>query len=456
MTTLMSDMPREGREEPLLRRIAKLERINAALMAHVERATDQHAGAYSLFQTAIMLEGRVRGRTEELTSLMHSLERSNEALKAAKEEAENANRSKTKFLAAASHDLLQPLNAARLSSSALVGLPLSEEARVIASQVERGLQTIEDVIKTLLDISKLDAGVVRPVKTSVRLRNVFAGIEHSFRPIAEVKNIRFIIRCPDCAVESDATLLQRVIQNLVSNAIRYTERGGVLVAVRARRERCAIDIIDTGPGIPQAERNLVFEEFYRGKQTGASEAGLGLGLSIVRRMVLALDHRLDDWSRVGHGSRFRVTLPFADGAVEEIAAGGDGEFSLADASVLVVENDAATKTALTRLLRSWSLRVTAVSGIAEWRAAGVERTPDLLIVDYHLDNGAIGLDIIDEIRSATPKPLPAIVVTADHSQAVEALVLEARCELIHKPVKPARLRSLLSFLILPAGTGTDS
>ena len=452
MSAVTDDISRD-RETRLLRRIAKLERINAALMAHVERATDQHGGAYSLFQTAITLEGRVRGRTEELTALMHSLERSNEALKAAKEEAETANRSKTKFLAAASHDLLQPLNAARLSSSTLVGMPLSDEARGIAGQVERALQTIEDVIKTLLDISKLDAGVVRPVMKAVRLRTVMAGIEQSFRPLAETKSIRLIIRCPDLAVESDALLLQRVIQNLVSNAIRYTKRGGVMVAARARAGRCAIDVIDTGSGIPEAERNLVFEEFYRGRQAFVAEAGLGLGLSIVRRLVQALDHELGYWSRVGHGSRFSVTLPFASGLVEEDATPAADAFSPAGASVLIVENDVATKTALSRLLQSWSLQVTAISDIAEWRGWGSTRAPDLLIVDYHLDDGAIGLDVIDEIRAATHPGLPVIVVTADHSEAVEAVVLEARCALIHKPVKPAQLRSLLSFLILSGKDG---
>ena len=256
---------------------------------------------------------------------MRSLERSNEALKAAKEEAERANRSKTKFLAAASHDLLQPLNAARLSSSALVGLPVSGDAHVLAHQVERGLQTIEDLIKTLLDISKLDAGVVLPVKKPVRLRNVMAGIEESFRSIADQRNLRFAIRCPDVTVESDVALLQRVIQNLVSNALRYTTAGGVLVVARRRGATCRVEIIDTGPGIPEAERDLVFEEFYRGKKAAASEGGLGLGLAIVRRMASALDHALSFRSRVGHGSVFRIVLPLTAPAAEEAMAGGPGQ-----------------------------------------------------------------------------------------------------------------------------------
>lgn len=258
--------------ESLNRRVAKLERINAALMAHVERTMDQQGGAYSLFQTAIMLEGRVRARTEELTALMHSLERSNEAMQAAKEEAETANRSKTRFLAAASHDLLQPLNAARLSLSALTDLAPGPEAKAVARQVERGLETIEDLIKALIDISKLDAGIVRPVVKPVRLADLVAGIEASFRPFAERKELRLVTRCADLVVETDGVLLQRILQNLVSNAIRYTERGGVLIAARRRDKLCRIDVVDTGCGIPENERALVFEEFFRGGARGTTAA----------------------------------------------------------------------------------------------------------------------------------------------------------------------------------------
>ncbi len=435
-------------DDALHSRIVKLERINKSLMAHVERATDQHGGAYSLFQTAIMLEGRVRARTEDLTLAMHSLERSNEALKAAKDEAERANRSKTRFLAAASHDLLQPLNAARLSISALTGMTISDEAKALSNQVERGLQTIEDLIKTLLDISKLDAGVVLPVKKPVRLRNIMAGIEASFRAMAETKGLRLVIRCPDVVVESDVALLQRVIQNLVSNALRYTTVGGVLVAGRLRGGMCIVDIVDTGPGIPEAERDLVFEEFYRGKGAPASESGLGLGLSIVKRMASALDHPLSLRSRVGRGSAFRIALPLTACAPAEAATETYREASFADARVVVIENDPATRAALIRLLQSWSLRVRAFPHFAAWSADGSpDGPPDILIADYHLDNGAIGLDAVAQIRAQIGEGLPAIVVTADHSEAVEALVLEARCELVHKPVKPAQLRSLLSFLL---------
>ncbi|WP_419951325.1 hybrid sensor histidine kinase/response regulator [Methylobacterium sp.] len=432
------------------RRIAKLERINAALMAHVERNMDQQGGAYSLFQTAIILEGRVRSRTEELTGLMHSLERSNAALVAAKEEAETANRSKTRFLAAAGHDLLQPLNAARLSASALSDMPLSPEALAMSGQVERGLQTIEDLIKTLLDISKLDAGIVRPIIHPVALADLLGGIAASFMPMAERKGLRLAVRCPELRVDSDPILLRRILQNLVSNAVRYTSRGGVLIAARRRDQACRIEIIDTGCGIEESERHLVFEEFYRGGREGdEGEPGLGLGLSIVQRMATALDHALTLNSRPGHGTRMSLTVPIGTSPIEPVAGPTPIATRLTGARVLIVENDPATADALTRLLRNWDADVSAhrdLASVGECVSAG-RPPPDVLILDYHLDNGACGLDVATYLRGVTRADLPAIVTTADHSAAIEADVARLGAELMHKPIKPAQLRALLTHLL---------
>jgi signal transduction histidine kinase/CheY-like chemotaxis protein len=437
-------------DEPMLRRIAKLERINASLMAHVERTMDQQGGAYSLFQTAIMLEGRVRARTEELTALMHSLERSNAALVAAKEEAETANRSKTRFLAAASHDLLQPLNAARLSASALADLPIGPEALAISGQVERGLQIIEDLIKTLLDISKLDAGVVRPVIKPVALRDLLAAIASSMAPVAARKGLRLTVRCPELGAASDPVMLQRILQNLVSNAIRYTQAGGVLVAARRRGSRCRIDVIDTGRGIALAERDLVFEEFYRGGGPGEDgEPGLGLGLSIVRRMAASLDHPLDLASRLGHGTRVSLMLPSSRLPIDPAVRPPPIATRLTDASIVVVENDRSASDALVRLLRSWDAQVRSyrdLAGVTAGVAAG-EVAPDLLIVDYHLDNGACGLDVAAYLRGLDRGALPVIVTTADHSPEIEARAAAMGAEIVHKPIKPAQLRALVAYML---------
>lgn len=438
--------------ESLTRRVAKLERINASLMTHVERAMDQQGGAYSLFQTAIMLEGQVRARTEELTALMHSLERSNEALKSAKDEAETANRSKTRFLAAASHDLLQPLNAARLSLSALADLSPSPEAQTIAGQVERGLQTIEDLIKTLIDISKLDAGIIVPSVKAVRLADVCAAIDASFRPFAERKALRLVTRCGDAVIETDPVLLQRILQNLVSNAIRYTDEGGILIAGRRRGGHCRIDVIDSGRGIPDAEQAFVFEEFYRGRKEaddGEIGLGLGLGLSIVQRMASALGHRVGLHSRSGHGTRISIELPLATSRPETALRIAPVATTLTGARVLVVENDASTADALQRLLRNWDAQVSAhrdLAGVTEALDSGMRR-PDVMIIDYHLDHGACGLDVVAHLRRTNGWVTPVIVTTADYSAEIEARVIETGAELVHKPIKPAQLRSLLAYML---------
>lgn len=449
---MVAEAEAEGESrEALARRIEKLERINAALMAHVERTMDQQGGAYALFQTAIMLEGRVRSRTEELTSLMKSLETSNSALQAAKDEAETANRSKTRFLAAASHDLLQPLNAARLSLSALSDLAPGPEAQTVARQVERGLQTIEDLIKALIDISKLDAGAVRPVIKPVRLADLVAHIEASFRPFAERKGLRLLTRTCDVVVATDVALMQRILQNLVSNAVRYTESGGVLIGVRRRGGLCRIDVVDSGRGIPEEERDLVFEEFYRGTGDGedAGGPGLGLGLSIVQRMASALGHPIQLHSRVGRGTRMSVEIPLAPSAPDAPAHPVPVATTLTGARVLVIENDASTAEALERLLRGWDAEVEshrALSGVVDSLRAGMKR-PDVMIIDYHLSDGATGLDVVEHLREARGWVTPVIVATADYSVEVGRRVAEAQAELMLKPVKPAQLRALLAYLL---------
>ena len=437
----------------LQRRILKLERVNRALMDHVERSTDRQGTAYSLFQTAITLDGQVRARTEELTSLMRSLEESNRALIAAKEEAELANRSKTKFLAAASHDLLQPLNAARLSISTLTDMQLGGEARAIAGQVERGLRTIEELIKALIDISKLDAGAVRPNVHSIDLNELIGEIADSFEPMATRKGLRFVVKTETLSVESDPILLRRVIQNLVSNAIRYARTGGVLLRARAKSGLCFVDVVDTGPGISKQDRNRIFDEFYRGDYAGESEIGLGLGLSIVRRMTLALGHGLQLDSKVGRGSRFRLRLAMAQGAPRP----RDGVRSpdhatrttLAGARVVVVENDAAAREALCRLLSSWEADVSGARSVADLEGSSALSSPrpDVAILDYHLDNGDTGLDALARLRARFGEDMPAIVSTADHTAEVARAVQSSGCELIHKPMKPAHLRALISHLI---------
>jgi two-component system, sensor histidine kinase len=436
----------------LEQRLDKLEKINAVLMDRVERSMDQQGNAFSLFQTAIGLEAKVRARTEELTTVLRRLERSNEALVVAKEDAERANLSKTRFLAAASHDLLQPLNAARLSISVLSELQGSEDARSLTGQIDQSLQTIEDLIKTLLDISKLDAGVVKPEVRDFALDEVLSVLEASFGPQAAAKGLKLSVKRCGLLVRSDSMLLLRVLQNLVSNAVRYTETGSVTVGLRRRGPQCFIDVADTGRGISENERETIFEEFYRGTAAAdGTHTGLGLGLAIVQRTVLALDHPLMLESQLGKGSTFRLELPCAGVAPRPAAANSErpeAKQGAAGALVLLIENDQDVRDATVRLLKGWSCQVLTAQGLKDVAPIQTElkRQPDIVLADYHLDDGETGLAALEEVRRCIGM-VPAVILTADSSPSVSESVLAAGAELMHKPIKPAQLRALMTHLL---------
>ncbi|MDX8439738.1 ATP-binding response regulator [Mesorhizobium australafricanum] len=437
--------------------LERLKKINAALVSRVERSMDQQGNAFSLFQTAISLENRVRNRTEELHATLRRLEQSNIDLSAAKENAELANLSKTRFLAAASHDVLQPLNAAHLSVSALAEVQTSEEGRKLVRQVERSLETMEDLLRTLLDISKLDAGVVQPETGDVSLEALFSSLRSDFLPEAEKKGLSLKFRPVNVVVRSDRTLLRRILQNILSNALRYTRSGGVLVGTRHRGDTIRIDVADTGCGIPEDQREAVFEEFHRGTSTlgdaGLAGAGLGLGLAIVRRMAAALGHPVTFSSKVGRGTIFHIDVPVGMAPAEPAAAIADMErprgYGLFGTKVLLVENDADVLSAMTSLLERWQCLVRAATstddaldllGDTAW-------VPDIIIADQHLDGGDLGTATIAEVRDYLGRPVPALIVTADGSEPVAKAARAAGIELMRKPLKPAQLRALLAHLL---------
>lgn len=442
----------------LERRLAKLTKINEVLMDRVERSMDQQGNAFSLFQTAIGLEAKVRSRTEELTTVLRRLERSNEDLLLAKEEAERANLSKTRFLAAASHDLLQPLNAARLSISVLSEMQAAEDARRLSGQIDQSLQTIEDLIKTLLDISKLDAGVVKPDFRTFPLDKVLSVLEGSFGPLALARGLKLRIRRCGLLVRSDPFLLQRVLQNLVSNAVRYTKEGGVLVGVRKRQDACFIDVVDTGCGISERERETVFEEFYRGAAAAdTAHTGLGLGLAIVQRTALALGHGLEVRSTLGRGSRFRLSLehsgfaPSTQPAIVKWHHGADNTHGAAThgAVVLLIENDQPVLDATMSLLDHWWCRTFAARSLNELlpKLDGLPRVPDMILVDYHLDDGKTGLAALGALRERLGADIPAIVLTGDRGEGVAEAISKSECEMMYKPIRPAELRALMTHLL---------
>ncbi|TRD00559.1 hybrid sensor histidine kinase/response regulator [Mesorhizobium sp. WSM4303] len=438
--------------------VDRLKKINAALVSRVERSMDQQGNAFSLFQTAISLENRVRIRTEELHSTLRRLEQSNIDLSAAKENAELANLSKTRFLAAASHDVLQPLNAAHLSVSALAEVQTSDEGKKLVRQVERSLETMEDLLRTLLDISKLDAGVVQPDIGDVNLETLFSSLRSDFLPVAEMKGLALKFRPVSAVVRSDRTLLRRILQNILSNALRYTRSGGVLVGTRHRGDTIRIDVADTGCGIPEDQREAVFEEFHRGSafpaDTGISGGGLGLGLAIVRRMAAALGHPVTFSSKVGRGTIFHIDVPVGIGAsADAIASLAEMErprgYGLFGTKVLLVENDADVLQAMTFLLERWQCLVRAATSTEDALSllGDTDWVPDIVIADQHLDDGDLGTATIAEVRDYLGRAVPALIVTADASEAVAKAARAAGIELMRKPLKPAQLRALLAHLL---------
>lgn len=442
---------------PDINDLDRLKRINQALMSRVERAMDQQGNAFSLFQTAINLENRVKTRTEELRATLRRLEQSNIDLVSAKENAERANISKTRFLAAASHDVLQPLNAAHLSISALAELQTSDEGRKLVRQVERSLETMDDLLRTLLDISKLDAGVVQPEFSDVALESLLAGLKSDFQPLAEKKGLRLRFRPSAASVRSDRTLLRRILQNIISNAIRYTSDGGVLVGLRRRGGMACIDIVDTGCGIPDHERDAVFDEFHRVETPfhgDASGGGLGLGLSIVRRMVDALDHRLTFSSRMGRGTVFRLELPLVACPAPEpqsppAEADGPRGYGLFGTKVLLIEDDDAVLEATGALLQRWQCVVRSATSTETALAAlgDTDWIPDIIIADQHLDQGDLGSETIASAQLYLQRAVPALIITADPSEELQQATRNLGIELMRKPVKPAQLRALLAHLL---------
>jgi len=443
--------------------LARLKKINTALMGYVERSTDQQGNAYSLFQTAINLEGQVRRRTEELTTTLQSLEQSNQALNQAKEIAENANLSKTRFLAAASHDLLQPLNAAHLLMSSLTELQTGEEQIALANQIERSLETIDDLLRSLLDISRLDAGVFQPQLEDVSLAEMFDSLESDFKPIVEQREIRLRFRPTDVHLTTDRSMLRRVLQNFISNAISYTNEGGVLIAARKRGQAIRLDIVDTGIGIPEHQYNEIFEEFHRGippqHHHEAISGGLGLGLAIVSRMLKTLQHPMTFRSKPGGGTWFQILVPAAVNAVqtptEEVSKSADVSRlqGVLGTRILLIENDLAVSHAMCDLLKRWhcEIRVAKNTQEAISQLNAPNWSPDVIIADQHLDHGDLGTDTITKARdmaaNTADKPTPAIIITADPSDALEQHTRKHNIELMYKPVKPAQLRALLAHVL---------
>lgn len=400
------------------------------------------------------LERRVRERTATLSRLNEALSeevrkrrRIMQELQVAKLDAERANMSKTKFLADASHDLLQPLNAARLFVTALQ--ETADDPDGMLSKVDHALGIVEDLLNILLDISKLDSGHVSAEIRHVRLGPLMASLKDEIAPLAERKGLSFRLVPCSLAVRSDPRLLRRLLQNLLTNACRYTPAGSILFGARRRSGSVELQVLDTGVGIPKEKLGEIFEEFRRLEHVDGGEKGYGLGLAIVRRISRLLGCTVQVRSEPGRGSSFSVLVP-VESEAEEAASGrafAVRPSAVDDVSVLVIDNDEAILDGMTQLLRAWRCQVVAVPSQSDAQTR-LDRTgvrPDIVLADYHLDDGSLGTDAITAVREQLGREIPAAVITADRSPEVLSAVRRLpQVSLLTKPIKPARLRALLA------------
>lgn len=441
----------------LLRDNEKLQKINRVLMDRVERSTDAQGNAFSLFQAAITLEKMVQQRTSELQRVNVQLRREiaerahiEAALEAAKSEAERAHAGKTKFFAAASHDLLQPLNIARLFLDALVARERDPDLLGIAGRIDASLEGAESLLTTLLEISRIDAGGFTAEIADVPIDPLLRRLAGDYSLGAEERNLRLRIVPSDAIVRTDLRLLDRILRNFISNALRYTTHTGVLVGCRKRGDKLRIEVWDTGIGIPENRLGEIFEEF-RQLEPGGDGRGLGLGLSIVERMARLLGTTVEVRSREGRGSVFGIDVPLGDPLNVRLPTTAQAPRGnpLHGKTVLVVDDDLAALEGMTLVLGAWGCR-TIEAGSPRAALEGVSRVgtpPDFIVADYHLASGHTGCDAIASVREAYECSAAAVVLTADRTPEVRERVAAAGYWYLNKPVRVDRLRALMSHVL---------
>ncbi|WP_312244350.1 hybrid sensor histidine kinase/response regulator [Stutzerimonas nitrititolerans] len=389
------------------------------------------------------LEQRVSERTQELSLL-------NQALTDAKSTAEAANQSKTRFLAAVSHDLMQPLNAARLFSAALSHQhdALPREAQELVHHLDSSLRSAEDLISDLLDISRLENGRITPDRNAFALSNLYDTLGAEFTVLAAKQGIDFRVHGSRLRIDSDIKLLRRVLQNFLTNAFRYA-KGRVVLGVRRQGKSLRLEVWDRGPGIAKDKLRVIFEEFKRldSHQTRA-EKGLGLGLAIADGFCQVLDHPLSVRSWPGKGSVFSVTVPIAANVVKQYRLNGKIEpqhTALTGVQVLCIDNEESILIGMHSLLSRWGCQVWTASNRAECEALLAEDVhPQLVLVDYHLDHGETGCDLMAWLRMRLGEPVPGVVISADGRPELIATIHAAGLDYLSKPVKPAALRAMMS------------
>ncbi|HEX3776058.1 MAG TPA: hybrid sensor histidine kinase/response regulator [Polyangiaceae bacterium] len=418
-------------------------------------------GVASLFYMAILLAFcRVQHRSLvesiqirfENADLIAELQIQKASAERAKARAEQADLAKSRFLAAASHDLRQPLHALSLFSATLRELELDEKQRAVVEQIYRNIDSLEALFDELLDISKLDAGYIRPSLMHFPVQRVLDVLGTRYAALAHGKSLSFRVRPSSEVVRADAALLERVLGNLVANAIRYTHEGGVLVGCQRRAGDLLISVWDTGIGIPEAQHERIFEEFFQlGNPERDRKNGLGLGLPIARRMARLLGTELELDSELGRGSRFGLRVPLGDRAsvvrgTPELVVSGD---ALAGRCVVVIDDEAAIRQGMHELLSQWGCTSVEANSAGEaiTRLERAELTPELVLADYRLLDNTVGSEAVLKLRARFGAELPALLITGDTAPERLREAKQSGLHILHKPVRPAQLRALCNYLL---------
>ena len=418
-------------------------------------------GALMMMLVLTLFASRLAAATHRSLRIGHENRRLAGALEQRTREAERANLDKSRFIAAASHDLRQPVHTLGLLLDVLQGQSLSLQAQETVTRMAHVLDSLDSLFAGLLDISRLDSGAIEPRRTDFALRPLLLALTDEFNAEVLAKGLSLRCRASDVWIRSDPLLLERILRNLLANAVRYTLRGGIVIACRRRAALLRIEVWDSGIGIgiADAQQGAVFNEFYQvANRQRDPDQGLGLGLAIVRRLGALLGCPIELRSRLGRGSVFRFSVPLAtvpEPLSDAPPAVNDAQAALPpgwpERQVLVVEDDAHARDALVSWLASWGCQVVACASAAAVRKAleTIPAAPDALVTDWRLPGGEDGLDVVRLVRQRFRATLPAILITGDALDDARRLAREHGFVLLHKPVRPAALRVALGAHWLP-------
>jgi signal transduction histidine kinase len=397
----------------------------------------------------------LKSRTDEMAARLRT---ENAVAEEARRAAEAASRAKTQFFAAASHDLRQPLHAMGLFAEALRQRSHDPEVASLVNSINESVDALEGLFGELLDITRIDTGGVDVNPAPVRMRDLFARLRLHFEPTAFEKGLMLSFRGGEHVAQADPVLLERILRNLVSNAIRYTDDGGVLVSCRLRQGRLLVQVWDSGIGIAEASLPRIWDEFYQVQGNRPLQAhqrkGLGLGLAIVKRLAVLMAAPLSVRSRLGHGTVFSLEVPpgKAPRTIEAVPGGGTKlpiGLTLEGRFIAVVEDDATVREGLVVLLQAWGARVVAfdtVEAVEAWLQSPAAEAPDLQLVDYRLPQGRTGIEALSALRARWPgRRLPAIVITGSSLGGHEDEAVKHEYHLLIKPVLPNKLRAMIAF-----------